>query len=76
MKKTILLSFFFFLFLTYQLFPQAGQWNYIRKTPSVDMNCISFLLDGLNGWGAGYTGSSGQIVSALFKTTNGETTGI
>ncbi|MCX7833535.1 MAG: YCF48-related protein [Ignavibacteria bacterium] len=51
-------------------FSQSGQWNSIRTTPSVSMNDIYFLSDGINGWAVGYTSSSGLGISAIFKTTN------
>jgi photosystem II stability/assembly factor-like uncharacterized protein len=70
MKKNLLFFVLIIVLLTMNLNAQTGQWNYIRKTPSVNMNDIFFLPDGLNGWAVGYTSSSGIVISAIFKTTD------
>lgn len=70
MKNLNFLVFLLIFLINLNAHSQFGQWNSIRTMPSVSINDIYFLSDGVNGWAVGYTSSSGLIISAIFKTTN------
>ena len=70
MIRITVFSFIISVLLFNSLYSQTGQWNYIRKTPSVNVNDLQFLQDGNNGWAVGNSTTGTLVVSALFKTTD------
>ena len=52
----------------------AQTWDAILpQDPTVYLNDLCFLPEGLHGWSVGAANAGGQVFSALFRTTDGTT---
>ncbi len=60
------------LLMTVSLHAQTGNWTPVPPTdPTVGINDMSVLSNGLNGWAVGTTSAGGESFTAVFKTTDG-----
>jgi len=74
MKKLYLFYFLIIcLFFTeYKAFAQYPTWDTISMDPTVMFSDMCVLNDGLHGWVVGATGASGEILSSVVYTENGQ----
>lgn len=50
----------------------AQSWQpMLPLNPTLNLNDLCFLSDGLHGWAVGSTGAGGQVYSAVFRTIDG-----
>jgi photosystem II stability/assembly factor-like uncharacterized protein len=51
---------------------RAQSWQpMLPMDPTLNLNDLCFLSDGLHGWAVGTTGAGGQVYSAVYRTTDG-----
>ena len=49
----------------------SQSWQVVQSSPSVMLNDLCFLQNGLTGWAVGSTSAQSNYLNALYKTTNG-----
>ena len=61
------------VFFQLTVLAQPGNWVTVLSDPAIDIYDVYFLPDAQNGWACGYTISGPNIISVIYKTTNGGT---
>jgi photosystem II stability/assembly factor-like uncharacterized protein len=60
------------LIILLPIFTFAQTWDAVLpQEPTVSLNDLCFLPDGLHGWSVGATSAGGQVFSAVFRTSDG-----
>jgi len=72
MKKSGMILFACMIIISVPIFAFAQTWAAVLpQDPTVSLNDLCFLQDGMHGWSVGATDAGGQMFSAVFRTTDG-----
>ena len=63
---------FLFISLFFQGYAQYPYWDTVSMKPSVRLTDICMLPDGQHGWAVGTTGASGELLTIILATQDGE----